>query len=143
VIAAGGVTLWQAGEHHVVRGVSPGVETGGKALIGKPIRPGTKLPSNFAIANVTVELPAHQRTFKALHARVTCPPGMTGEGLAIPRTQDGKPAEKYLRMYQTSRADWKYWRRTGRRRRTTQIDYSVTRLDTPVVISVGMLCKRR
>jgi RNA polymerase sigma factor (sigma-70 family) len=142
VLAAGGATYWAAGQHEVVRGTSPGVEAGGKQLIGKPIRPGTKLPANVAIAKLTVELPAGQHKFKALHARVTCPAGMRGEGLAIPRTQDGKSAERNLRMYQTSRADYRYWQRTGLGRRTTQIDYAVRELKAPVVISVGMLCKR-
>jgi RNA polymerase sigma factor (sigma-70 family) len=143
VLAAGGATYWAAGQREVVRGTSPTVEAGGKQLIGKPIRPGTKLPANVAIATLTVQLPANQVKFKALHARVTCPAGMLGEGLAIPRTQDGKNAGKHLRMYQTSRADFKYWRRTGLGRRTTQIDYAVENLKAPVVISVGMLCKRR
>jgi hypothetical protein len=142
VLAAGGATYWAAGRHEVIRGKSPAVEAGGKALIGKPIRPGTKLPASVAIATLTVELPASQHKFKALHARVTCPAGMLGEGLAIPRTQDGKNAGKHLRMYQTSRADYKYWRRTGLGRRTTQIDYAAKELNAPVVISVGMLCKR-
>jgi hypothetical protein len=34
-------------------------------------------------------------------------------------------------------------RRTGLSRRTTQIDYAVKELNAPVVISIGMLCKRR
>jgi RNA polymerase sigma factor (sigma-70 family) len=143
VLAAGGATYWAAGQHEVIRDKSPTVEAGGKALIGKPIRPGTKLPADVAIATLTVGLPANQRTFKPLHARVTCPPDMRGEGLAIPRTQDGKTATKHLRMYQTSRADYRYRQRTGRGRRTTEIDYAVKELKAPLVISVGMLCKRR
>src|SRR4051794_1552852 len=55
MVAAGGVAVWQAGETHTVRGSSPGVEAGGKTLIGKPIRPGTRLPSDVAIASLTVE----------------------------------------------------------------------------------------
>jgi RNA polymerase sigma factor (sigma-70 family) len=143
VIAAGGATYWVAGQQKVIRDKSPTVEAGGKALIGKPIRPGTKLPSNVAIATLTVQLPANQIKFKALHARVTCPAGMLGEGLAIPRTQDGKNAGKDLRMYQISRADYKYLRRARLGRRTTQIDYAVKVLNAPLVISIGMLCKRR
>ena len=54
--------MWQAGEHHIVRGTSPGVEAGGKMLIGKPIRPGTKLPSTVAIANLTVQLGDERRS---------------------------------------------------------------------------------
>jgi RNA polymerase sigma factor (sigma-70 family) len=143
VIAAGGATYWAAGQREVIRDKSPAVEAGGKQLIGTPIRAGTKLPANVAIATLTVQLPAHQRTFKPLHARVTCPAGMLGEGLAIPRTQDGKEAGRHLRMYQIARADYKRWRSTGHKLRTTQIDYAAENLKAPVVISVGMLCKRR
>jgi RNA polymerase sigma factor (sigma-70 family) len=143
VIAAGGATYWVAGQREVIRDKAPAIEAGGKQLIGKPIRAGTKLPPSVAIATLTVSLPANQIKFKALHARVTCPAGMLGEGLAIPRTQDGKNVGQDLRMYQISRADYKYWRRTGLGRRTTQIDYAVKELKAPVVISVGMLCKRR
>jgi RNA polymerase sigma factor (sigma-70 family) len=138
VVAAGGVAVWQAGEHHVVRGASPGVEAGGKTLIGKPIRAGTKLPSSVAIASLTVEL----GDGKVHHAKVTCPPGMHSNGLAQPRTQDGKVALGDLRMYNLSDRDTDLLRRdTGRR--TAVIDYKAKKLATPVVISVGTLCKRR
>jgi RNA polymerase sigma factor (sigma-70 family) len=143
VIAAGGATYWAAGQREVIRGKSPTVEAGGKQLIGKPIRAGTKLPSNVAIATLTVQLPANQVKFKALHARLTCPTGMVGEGLARPRLENGEPADHTLRMYQIARADYKRWQRTGHKLRTTQIDYAAENLKAPAVISVGMLCKRR
>jgi hypothetical protein len=138
VLAAGGVAAWQAGEHHVLRGTSPGVEAGGKVLIGKPIRPGTKLPSSVAIASLTVELGDQQ----VHHAKVTCPPGMRSNGLAQPRTQDGKVATGNLRMYNLSDRDIDLLER-GTGRRTAVIDYKAKPLPTPLVISVGTLCKRR
>jgi RNA polymerase sigma factor (sigma-70 family) len=138
VVAAGGVAAWQAGQHEVVRGTSPGVEAGGKVLIGKPIRPGTKLPSSVAIANLTVQLGDGQ----VHHAKVSCPPGMHSNGLAQPRLQDGKVATGQLRMYNLSDRDVDLLRRnTGRR--TAVIDYKAKKLPTPLVISVGTLCKRR
>jgi RNA polymerase sigma factor (sigma-70 family) len=136
VIAAGGV--WAAGEHHVIRGSSPGVEAGGKALIGKPIRAGTKLPANVAIASLTVELTGRERRT----ARVKCPPGTHAAGLAQPRAQDGKVALGKLRMYQYSNRDMDLLER-DRGRRTAVIRYAAKRLDAPVVISVGTICKRR
>jgi RNA polymerase sigma factor (sigma-70 family) len=137
VVAAGGVAAWHAGEHKVVRGVSPGVEAGGKVLIGKPIRPGTKLPDSVAIASLTVSLGDGQ----VHHAKVTCPPGMRSNGLAQPRTQDGKVAVGQLRMYNLSDRDVELLRRdTGRR--TAVIDYKAKTLPAPLVISVGTLCKR-
>jgi len=138
VVAAGGVAVWQAGEHHVVTGTSPGAEVGGKALIGKPIRPGTTLPADAAIANFTVELGDGQRH----QAKVTCPPGMDSNGLAQPRTQDGKAAIGRLRMYQLSDRDMDLLE-AGTGRRTAVIRYSARKLPTPLVISVGTLCKRR
>jgi hypothetical protein len=138
VVAAGGVAVWQAGEHHVVTGTSPGTEVGGKALIGKPIRPGTKLPADAAIANFTVELGDGRRH----QAKVTCPPGMIANGLAQPRTQDGKAATGRLRMYQLSDRDMDLLE-AGTGRRTAVIRYSARKLPTPLVISVGTLCKRR
>jgi RNA polymerase sigma factor (sigma-70 family) len=138
VLAAGGVAAWPAGEHHVVRGTSPGVEAGGKVLIGKPIRPGTKLPSSVAIASLTVQLGDGQ----VHHAKVTCPPGMRSNGLAQPRTQDGKAALNQLRMYNLSDRDVDLLER-GTGRRTAVIDYKAKQLSTPLVISVGTLCKRR
>jgi RNA polymerase sigma factor (sigma-70 family) len=137
VVAAGSVAAWQAGEHHVVRGTSPGVEAGGKVLIGKPIRPGTKLPASVAIASLTVSL----GDGLLHHAKVTCPPGMRSNGLAQPRLQDGKVATGMLRMYNLSGRDVDLLRRnTGRR--TAVIDYKAKQLPTPLVISVGTLCKR-
>jgi hypothetical protein len=138
VVAAGGVAVWQAGETHTVRGTSPGVEAGGKTLIGKPIRPGTKLPASVAIASLTVEIGDGE----VHHAKVTCPPGMRSNGLAQPRTQDGKVALGNLRMYNLSDRDADLLRR-GTGRRTAVIDYRSKTLATPVVISVGTLCKRR
>ena len=138
VVAAGGVAVWQAGETHIVRGTSPGVEAGGKTLIGKPIRPGTPLGPNVAIASLTVQI----GDGAVHHARVTCPPGMRSNGLAQPRAQDGKVALSNLRMYNLSDRDTDLLERnTGRR--TAVIDYKSKKLATPVVISVGTLCKRR
>jgi RNA polymerase sigma factor (sigma-70 family) len=138
VVAAGGVAVWQAGETHTVRGASPGVEAGGKTLIGKPIRPGTKLPTSVAIANFTVQL----ADGKPHHAKVTCPPGMESHGLAEPRTQDGKSALRHLRMYNLSDRDTDLLER-DRGRRTAVIDYAAKPVTTPIVISVGTLCRRR
>ena len=138
VVAAGGVAVWQAGETHTVRGTSPGVEAGGKTLIGKPIRPGTKLPTSAAIANFTVQL----SDSAVHHAKVTCPPGMISHGLAQPRTQDGKAALSTLRMYNLALRDVQLLRR-GTGRRTAGVDYAAKRSTQPVVISVGVLCKRR
>ena len=45
VLAAGGAGVWVAGQRETIRDVSPAAEGGGKALIGKPIRAGTKLPA--------------------------------------------------------------------------------------------------
>jgi RNA polymerase sigma factor (sigma-70 family) len=138
VVAAGGVAVWQAGEHHVVRGSSPGVEAGGKTLIGKPIRPGTKLPADVAIANLTVALADGDRH----QVTVTCPAGMIASGLAEPRTQAGRSALRDLRMYQYSAHDMDLLE-AGKGRRTAVIRYSARKLPTPLVISVGTLCKRR
>jgi predicted transcriptional regulator len=137
-VAAGGVAVWQAGETHTVRGTSPGVEAGGKTLIGKPIRPGTKLPASVAIANLTVRLD----DTAPHHAKVTCPPGMHSNGLSQPRTQDGKVATSRLRMYQLSDRDVDLLERdTGRR--TAVVDYAAKKPAPGTVISVGTLCKRR
>jgi predicted transcriptional regulator len=138
VVAAGGVAAWQAGQTHTVRGTSPGVEAGGKTLIGKPIRPGTKLPADVAIANLTVELGDGKRH----QAKVACPPGMIAAGLAEPRTQDGRSALHDLRMYQYSARDMDLLE-TESGRRTATVRYQGGRLATPVVISVGTMCKRR
>ncbi|WP_053225920.1 RNA polymerase sigma factor [Solirubrobacter soli] len=137
VVAAGGVAVWQAGEHHVVRGSSPGVEAGGKQLIGKPIRPGTKLPANVAIASLTVQLADGERH----QATVTCPVGMIASGLAEPRTQDGKSALRQLRMYQYSDRDMDLLQEKSGRR-TPVIRYRAKTPAPGTVISVGTLCKR-
>ena len=138
VVAAGGVAVWQAGQHTVVRGSSPGVEAGGKTVIGKPIRPGTKLPANVAIANLTVRLGDGERH----QAKVTCPPGMIAVGLAEPRAQDGKSALRDLRMYQYSDRDMDLLEaKSGRR--TAVIRYRAKTPAPGTVISVGTLCKRR
>lgn len=142
VLAAGGATAWVAGQRDVVRDRATATEAGGKTLIGKPIRAGTTLPSNVAIATLTVELPAGQGKLRRQTARVTCPPGMAGAGLAQPRMQDGKVALDRLRMYQMSAADSRRLQRDQPARSTT-IEYAARRLDQPVVISVGTLCKRR
>ena len=142
VLAAGGATAWVAGQRDVVRDVSPQAEGGGRAIIGAPIRAGTRLPPNVAIATLTVELPANQRTFKRLTARVSCPSGMVFAGLSQARMEGGKLASRQLRMYQISDADY---RRLQRKRpaRTTTIEYAATKLDAPVVVKLGTLCKRR
>jgi RNA polymerase sigma factor (sigma-70 family) len=142
VLAAGGATAWVAGQRDVVRDRAPGTEAGGKTIAGQPIRSGTQLPPTVAIATLTVELPAGQRTFKRQTARVSCPSGMAVAGLAQPRTQDGKPALRRLRMYQMTTAESRRLAR-GNPLRTTTIEYATRRLDAPVVISVGTLCKRR
>jgi hypothetical protein len=138
VVAAGGVAAWQAGEQHVVRGESPGVEPGGKQLIGKPIRPGTRLPANVAIANLTVTLGDGRRH----QAEVVCPPGMIAAGLAEPRRQDGRSALHDLRMYQYSERDMELLDR-GSGRRAAVIRYASEPLTAPLVVSVGTMCKRR
>lgn len=142
VLAAGGATAWVAGQRDVVRDRATATEAGGKQLIGAPIRAGTKLPSTVAIATLTVELPAGQRTLRRETARVRCPSGMAAAGLAQPRTQDGKVALGRLRMYQLSDADVRRLER-GAPARSTTIEYAARRLDRPVVISLGTLCKRR
>jgi RNA polymerase sigma factor (sigma-70 family) len=138
VVAAGGVAAWRANEHRVIRDVSPGMEAGGRSLIGKPIRPGTRLPPSAAIANVTVALGDGARH----QARPACPAGMVAHGLAIPRTQDGKEAIGFLRMYQLSDRDADLLGRDRGRRRPV-VRYQGKALGSPLVISVGTLCKRR
>jgi RNA polymerase sigma factor (sigma-70 family) len=144
VLAAGGAAAvaWQAGEHHVVRHVAPGTEGGGKALIGKPIRAGTKLPSNVAIANVTVELQPSTRKIKR-SVTVHCPPGMVNEGLAMPRSERGLDATGKLRMYQLSDRDVDRMYAVGHGYRSSVIDYAAKPRKRPIVISVGTMCKRR
>ncbi|RKQ92782.1 RNA polymerase sigma factor (sigma-70 family) [Solirubrobacter pauli] len=142
VLAAGGATAWVAGQKEVVRDRAPAAEVGGKAISGAPIRAGSTLPPDVAIAKLTVALPAGQRTFKRETARVSCPPGMAVAGLAQPRTQDGKAALRRLRMYQMTTADVRRLER-GKPPRTLTIEYAARRLDQPVVISVGTFCKRR
>lgn len=142
VLATGGATAWVAGQRDVVRDRAPAAEGGGKAIMGAPIRAGTKLPPDIAIATLTVELPAGQRTFKRETERVSCPSGMAFAGLAQARTEDGRLAAAKLRMYQITSADY---RRLQRKRpaRTTTIEYAAARLDAPVVVKLGTLCKRR
>jgi RNA polymerase sigma factor (sigma-70 family) len=137
VVAAGGVAVWQAGEHHVVRGSSPGVEAGGKTLVGKPIRSHTKLPASVAIANLTVELADGERH----QVTVSCPAGMIAAGLAEPRTQDGRSALRELRMYQYADRDMDLLEaKSGRR--APVIRYRAKTPAPGTVISVGTLCKR-
>ncbi len=143
VLAAGGAAvLWTPGERHVVRGTSIGTEVGGRSLIGKPIRAGTKLPPNVAIANLTVQLKPATRKLKRT-ARVTCPVGMVSRGLAIPRLQNGRDAIPELRMYQLSRADSRALRDHGLGHRSTVIEYAARPRATALVISVGTMCVRR
>ena len=124
---AGGA--WVAGQKDVVRDTSPGVEAGGKAILGAPIRPGTKLPKTVALSTLTVTLG------KPASAKVSCPAGMTARGLAQPRTQAGKTALSAFRMYQLSDADVD---RLGHRR-TVTIEYA----GKGGVVSIGVICKRR
>jgi hypothetical protein len=142
VLAAGGATAWVAGQRDTIRGESPAAEAGGKAVIGQPIRAGTRLPPSVAMSTLTVRLPAGEHTFVPRVVRVTCPAGMGAEGMAQARTQDGRVANRYLRMLQVSRADHDAIAR-GRGRRTTVIQYAAARLDAPVVVRLGTICKRR
>ena len=145
VLAAGGARRRVAGGRAPRRaaGPRPGTEAGGKTLIGKPIRAGTKLPSNVAIANVTVELPA-SRARSSARARVTCPPGMLADGpracraRRTARTRIGKLRDVPALRPRHGPAE----RGTGRR--TAAIRLRRQAAQPPrVVISVGTLCKRR
>ena len=140
VLAAGGAAAvaWQAGEQHVVRHVAPGTEGGGRAIIGKPIRAGTKLPPNVAIANVTVQLQHTTRKVKRT-AIVRCPAGMVNEGLARPRTQRGFDATGKLRMYQLSDRDVDRFDVVGHGYRSAVIEYAAKPGNRPIVISVGTM----
>jgi RNA polymerase sigma factor (sigma-70 family) len=142
VLAAGGATAWIAGEKDIVRDRAPAAEGGGKRLIGTPIRAGSALPRNVAIATLTVELPAGERRFTPRTARISCPAGMAFAGMSQARLQDGSLALDQLRMYQITTADYRRLRR-GHPARTTTIEYAAARLDAPVVIKIGTLCKRR
>jgi hypothetical protein len=143
VLAAGGAaTYWAAGQHEVIRGVAPGTEGGGRALIGKPIRAGTKLPPNVAIATLTVELQPATRKIKRT-ATVTCPAGMLAQGLATPRSQRGLDAIGKLRMYQLSDRDVDRLYARGVGYRSSVIEYAAAPRKKPIVISVGTMCKRR
>ena len=134
---------WPAGQHHVIRGTSPRApRAAARQLIGKPIRAGTKLPSNVAIANVTVELQPPTRKIKRA-ATVHCPPGMVNEGLAMPRTERGLDATGKLRMYQLSDRDVDRMYAVGHGYRSAVIDYAAKPRKRPIVISVGTMCKRR
>ena len=138
VLAAGGATAWVAGQHKTIRGTSPATEGGGKALIGKPIRSGTKLPSSVAIATLTVKLQPGVRAV----ARVSCPAGMGAAGLAQPRAQDGSVALGSFAAYQYSDRDVHALAHGGRH--TATIIYKPDRgLKTPAVVRIGTLCKRR
>src|SRR4051812_13350609 len=132
-VLAGGAAAWVAGQKDVIRDRSPQVEAGGKAIIGEPIRAGTKLPSTVALSTLTVRLG------EPAGAEVSCPPGMTARGLRQPRTQTDKNAIGLFRMYQLSKEDVD---RLGRRR-TVRIDYAGKRGAEPVVVSIGVICKRR
>jgi hypothetical protein len=142
VLLAGGAGVWVAGRRGVVRHRSPGVEAGGKTLIGKPIRPGTKLPPNVAMSTVTVALPAGAQRIVKRSVRVTCPAGMGAAGLAQPRRRDGSVAVRGLRMYRYSNADIDALAHGGRH--TAVIQYAaVKNLPAPLVVRVGTLCKQR
>ncbi len=132
-----------AGSEHVERGRATGTEAGGKALIGKPIRKGTKLPASAAIGTVLVRLNAGEpRMIKRL-VRVSCPPDMLSAGLAVPRLEDGREEHGLLRVYQYSNRDMDLLERDSGRR-TVTIRYAAARgLPAPVVVRVGTLCKRR
>ena len=132
-----------AGSEHVERDRATGTEAGGKSLIGKPIRAGTKLPAGAAIGTVLVRLNAGEpRMIKRL-VRVSCPAGMTSAGLAVPRLEDGKEEHGLLRVYQYSNRDMDLLERDSGRR-TVTIRYAAARgLPAPVLVRVGTLCKRR
>ena len=136
-LLAGGAGIWVAGQRETIRDVSPAAEGGGKALIGKPIRAGTKLPSNVAIATLTVRLDKPGTQI----ARVTCPAGMTAYGLTQPRLENGTLASRHISMYQYSDRDVEALR--GKGRRTAAIRYRARTPSNPVVIRVGTFCRRR
>ena len=117
----------------------PASRPAGKTLIGKPIRPGTKLPPSVAIATLTVICRA---AAYAPHARRHCPAGMAGRGLAQPRTQDGSVAIGAASHVPVLTQDM-------RRARSRRPPHGRDRLRRPqdahraVVVSIGMFCKRR
>ena len=86
LLAAGGAGVWVAGQRETIRDVSPAAEGGGKALIGKPIRAGTKLPPNVAMSPSPCASTAPARTDRA---RQPCPAGHAAHGLTQPRLEDG------------------------------------------------------
>ena len=142
--AAARAALAVAGEQHVVRGTSPGVEAGGKTLIGKPIRPGTKLPAERRDRQRSTVAALGEPARVQRARRVTCPAGHDAPpGSRMPRTQDGKvaherPAHVPALRRATSTCSARHRPPTARRSTTPPSD-----LAAPVVISVGTLCKRR
>jgi RNA polymerase sigma factor (sigma-70 family) len=161
VLAGGGAAalLDRPGERHVTRGpvTSTRVEVGGTQLIGRPIRPGTRLPASIAIASVSVELPAGVPRPPMRAARVTCPRGFRAAGLAVPHYADGRNAEDVLRAYQYGPRDWGHVvtpRELDRldgaepdptrgHRRRPKIRYSAKpNLPAPAVVRIGTFCKR-
>ena len=147
-LLAGGVALETVGVTHVLRG-GPGVraptrQPGGQAIIGRPIRPGTPLPSKVAITTRTVALPAAQGRRVTKSIRLTCPAGMVVSGLAEP-AELGRTAQQAagtLAQYGYARDALKSGR--IRRRRSARIVYAARPgLDRRHVIRIGTLCERR
>ena len=133
VLAAGGATAWVAGQKEVVRDTSPGVEAGGRTLIDKPIRPGTKLPRTVAIANVTVALGRHAP------ARRDHLPGRHDRA-AGSRNRAPKPARP--RSARSACTSSPARTSTGSAIAGPRGSTSPARRAGPVV-SIGLICKRR
>ena len=92
-----------AGTEHVQRERATGTEAGGKALIGKPIRAGTKLPTNVAISTVQVRLNAGEPRKIQRLVRVSCPrrdASARASRSRAPRT--ARTRTRQLRTYQYS-----------------------------------------
>ena len=86
--------------------------------------------------------PSSWRPARAIRPRVICPPGMVSNGPRAAALQDGKVATGRLRMYQLSDRDMDLLERPARAAGPRSSDYARSSA-TPLVISVGTLCKRR
>jgi RNA polymerase sigma factor (sigma-70 family) len=133
------------GARHLTRGPATAarVEAGGKHLIGRTIRPGTRLPRGVAIASVSVALPAGQQRPPTQAARVACPRGWRAAGLAVPHYADGRKAMDVLADYRYGRRDSDALARDRGRRRPKILYRADPGLPAPAVLRVGSLCKRR
>ena len=140
VLAAGGATRLGRGEHKSSAARRPGPEVGGRQLIGKPIRAGTKLPSNVAIATS----PSSCSQPSAIQARGdrALPGRMGAAGLAKPRMEDGIVAIGQLAHVPVLRPRRGRARRGGRGTAASST-YAAKTLTAPIVVRVGTLCKRR